>query len=364
MNYFLLILFLMLPFAALFYCGWHLWQMLPLSTLWRIVIIACMVMAFALLFVAVSPSLDRLPMWLATAVYEVGCSAPMVLLYLLLLFLLADLLMAFHLVPRGLLHHSWMGTLCVLGTMVAVFVYGNLHYRNKVRVPITLSAEGKLARPYKLVMVSDLHLGYHNRRDELARWIDLINDEHPDALLVAGDIIDRSIRPLVEQRMAEEWKRLQCPVYACLGNHEYYSGDDNSEDFYQQAGITLLRDRVAVIGKGLHVVGRDDRTNVHRLGLHQLMSGAGRNAYTILLDHQPYHLEQAEKEGVNLQFSGHTHHGQIWPASWITDLIYECAFGPHQRGRTHYYVSSGLGIWGGKFRVGTQSEYVVVTLTP
>ncbi|MBO6216439.1 MAG: metallophosphoesterase, partial [Prevotella sp.] len=84
--------------------------------------------------------------------------------------------------------------------------------------------------------------------------------------------------------------------------------------------------------------------------------------YTILLDHQPYNLEQAEKAGVDFQFSGHTHHGQVWPISWITERIYEDAFGPYQRGNTRYYVSSGIGIWGGKFRIGTQSEYVVAKL--
>ena len=92
------------------------------------------------------------------------------------------------------------------------------------------------------------------------------------------------------------------------------------------------------------------------------MKQADRSKFTILLDHQPYHLEQAERQKIDFQFSGHTHHGQVWPISWITESIYECAFGSHQRGQTHYYVSSGIGIWGGKFRIGTRSEYVVVTI--
>ena len=67
---------------------------------------------------------------------------------------------------------------------------------------------------------------------------------------------------------------------------------------------------------------------------------------------------------MDFQLSGHTHHGQIWPVSWITESIYECAFGQHQRGNTNYYVSSGIGLWGGKFRIGTCSEYVVADITP
>ena len=354
----------LLPLSALVYIGWHVWCLLPLGWMWKVLILALMTGAFLLLFAGIMRSTDRMPMPLAIAVYEIGTSSIIILLYLFMLFLLMDALVALHIVPRDVLHHSWTGTLGIMAVMVAVFTYGNIHYRNKVRVPMTLSSGGKVARPYKLVMASDLHLGYHNRRAELAKWIDLINGEHPDALLIACDIIDRSLRPLVEERMAEEWRRLECPVYACLGNHEYYSGKSGSEYFYQQAGITLLRDSVAVIDNGLCIVGRDDRSNLHRLSLHQLMKGKAGNVYTILLDHQPYHLEQAERQKVDFQFSGHTHYGQVWPISWITDMIYECSFGLYQRGNTRYYVSSGLGIWGGKFRVGTRSEYVVVTLMP
>jgi predicted MPP superfamily phosphohydrolase len=87
-------------------------------------------------------------------------------------------------------------------------------------------------------------------------------------------------------------------------------------------------------------------------------------AFTILLDHQPYNLDRAEAADIDFQLSGHTHRGQVWPISWITDHIYECSWGNHQRGNTRYYVSSGIGIWGGKFRIGTQSEYVVANIIP
>ena len=160
--------------------------------------------------------------------------------------------------------------------------------------------------------------------------------------------------------MHEEFHRLQAPVYACLGNHEYYSDEPDAQRFYQDAGIHLLRDSAATVGD-LTIIGRDDRTNRHRKALKKIITSHSR--YTILLDHQPYHLEQAERAGVDLQFSGHTHHGQVWPISWVTDAIYECAFGSHQRGATRYYISSGLGIWGGKFRIGTRSEYVVADIS-
>lgn len=194
--------------------------------------------------------------------------------------------------------------------------------------------------------------------------MDIINAEHPDLILIAGDIIDISVRPLLEERAAEEFHRFKASVYACLGNHEYYSGSSAAQQFYNDAGIHLLRDSVARIG-GISIIGRDDRTNMRRKPLADIMKQAGIDTttdFTLLLDHQPYHLEEAETCGVDFQFSGHTHHGQVWPVSWITDAIYEDAFGPLTKGGTKYYVSSGMGIWGGKFRIGTRSEYVVLTI--
>ena len=223
-----------------------------------------------------------------------------------------------------------------------------------------------MKQKHRVVMMTDLHLGYHNRADEFRKWVDQVNKEQPEAILIAGDIIDRSIRALTEQDMAAEFRRLKSPVYACLGNHEYYSGEPDAKRFYEKAGIHLLIDDYALVplkgGDTLTVVGRDDRTNKRRARLKNLMEKVPKEYYTLLLDHQPYHLEEAEQAGIDFQLSGHTHYGQVWPISWIEDLIYEKAFGPLQKGKTQYYVSSGIGIWGGKFRIGTRSEYVVAEL--
>ncbi|MBQ6767964.1 MAG: metallophosphoesterase [Prevotella sp.] len=352
------IIFMLLPILALAYLAWHLWCLLPLAAVWKAVIIALGVGSFLLMFLSVARKFDSLPLGLASACYDIGTSSIFVMLYMFMMFLLLDIGRLVRLVPKAWLYDNWVTT-GVLGVLlVGIFVYGNIHYNNKVREELTLTTDKPLQKELKMVLISDMHIGYHNRRSELARWVDLLNAEHADMILVAGDIIDGSMRPLMEERMAEEFRRLNAPVYACLGNHEYYAGDRDAEQFYRDAGIHLLRDSVAMVN-GIAIIGRDDRTNVGRKSVKELAVGG---AYTILLDHQPYHLERTEAAGVDFQFSGHTHHGQVWPISWITDTIYECAFGAYQRGNTRYYVSSGLGIWGGKFRIGTRSEYVVVTL--
>lgn len=354
-------LFMGLPLLVLFYIGWHFWCLLPFSPLWKTLIIALMAGSFLLTFANFSRSTDGMPMPLAIGCYEVANSSLIIMLYLFMLFLLLDLGRLVRLVPRSFLYNNWLTSIGIAAIITVIFTYGYLHYMHKYRENVQLTTGKTLTKPLKLVMMSDLHLGYHNRREELHRWIDIINEEHADAILIAGDIIDMSIRPLKEEKMHEEFNRLNAPIYACLGNHEYYSGEPDAQKFYKQSNIHLLQDSAIVVGD-LCIVGRDDRTNQYRKTLADIMKQADRSKFTILLDHQPYHLEQAEHQKIDFQFSGHTHHGQVWPISWITEAIYECAFGAHQRGDTQYYISSGMGIWGGKFRIGTRSEYVVVTI--
>ena len=320
----------------------------------------CGIFCVALLFMNFGRKFDNMPLSIAQAAYEIGTSSVIVLLYLVILFLVLDLGRLVRLVPKAFLYHNGYVSLGLFLLIFGLFLYGNLHYYNKVRVPLQLKSLKPLPREYKLVMLSDLHLGYHNPRRELARWVDLVNAEHPDFILIAGDIIDGSMRPLIEERMSEEFHRLNAPIYACLGNHEFYAGHPESKQFYQDAGIHLLIDETAVIDSCIVIVGRDDRSNMHRKPIKDLMDN--KNLYSIVLDHQPYNLDRAEAAGVDFQLSGHTHRGQVWPISWITDRIYECSWGSHQRGNTQFYISSGIGIWGGKFRIGTQSEYVVATL--
>ncbi len=393
------LVFFLLPLLGCAYVGLHVWRILPLATVWKWVVVLLMTACFALFILNFVIGLDRVPLTLARVMYNVGNSTLFILLYLFMLFLALDVVaLVLHFarpsvgedMRMGFLRDSLPGTLCVLGFMVALFTYANIHYHNKVRVPMEIDTKGKVTRPLKLVLMSDLHLGYHNGRQEFAKWVDKINAEQPDLVLIGGDIIDISVRPLIEEGVAEEFHRLKAPVYACLGNHEYYSGEPRAQQFYRDAGIHLLRDSVVTLPDygNLTIIGRDDRTNAGRKSVAELVptpnpsrgeggldtlstaeanqtplpSGGVGGGFLLLLDHQPYHLERTAKAGIDFQFSGHTHYGQVWPISWIEDAIYECAYGELTKSNTRFYVSSGIGIWGAKFRIGTQSEYVVLTL--
>ncbi len=358
----LIFLVLLIPLSALAYALWHVWILLPLPTVWRTVVVVLCVMAFLMLFLAMSRGLDRLPMPVAAAMYKIGTSSMIVMLYSTLMFLLLDILRLFHLIPRSALRDNAYMAIAIVAALVLLLVCGNIHYHHKVRQTVTLTTTKALKKDVKIVLISDLHIGYHIRRGELRQWVEMINSERPDIVLIAGDIVDRSMRPVIEDNMAEEFHNIKAPIYACFGNHEYFCDEHKCEAFYKEAGITLLRDSV-VVCDGVTIVGRDDRMNPHRKGLSELLEGVDHDNYIILLDHQPFNLEQSAQAGVGFQFSGHTHHGQVFPMSLATDAFYTIAHGQYSIDNTRYYISSGLGIWGGKYRIGTDSEYVVATLS-
>ena len=351
------IVFLCFLAAELYVC-WRIWQILPFSVAGKTIAAVLFLLGAFIVFAGFGGMLEKLPLAGAAIAYEYGNSVLIFFLYALIAFLLLDVARVLHLVSGNLLKDSAAGSIAVFGGIVLLLAYGGFHYHHKYREEINMEAPG-ISAPMKIVLASDLHLGYHNRRAELRRWVNMINAENPDYVLFAGDLIDISVRPLIEWDYASELRRLKAPVIACLGNHEYYAQEPKSREFYARAGIRLLRDEAVRLGE-LTVIGRNDATDRNRAPLSEIVPSEG--GFKLLLDHQPNDLSEAQRCGIDFQFSGHTHRGQVWPVSWVTGFIFEDPYGHMQKGRTRYYVTSGLGIWGGKFRIGTRSEYVVLSL--
>lgn len=296
--------------------------------------------------------------------------------YMVILLGIFDLLKLFNWKFKYAFYVSFGLTLSILG-------YGYYHYQhpdtqvinlviNKSLIPpgepsefSGAPANGPAGRSLKIVAVSDIHLGYGTDKTMLKGYVERINALQPDLILIGGDLIDNSVVPLRAERMEEELSQLKAPlgIYMVPGNHEYISGIEESIDFIRQTPITLLRDTAVTLPNGIQLVGRDDRHNSRRQSLEELTANLAPSRPVILLDHQPYHLKQTEDAGVDLQFSGHTHHGQIWPLSLVTDYLFELSYGYKSFGNSHIYVSSGLSLWGPPFRIGTDSELVVFDIT-
>ena len=305
---------------------------------------------------------------------DIICSAwPVIFLYLLMAVLLIDLLrLVNHFVPffpAGLQQPTAQTKLWVLATVVClltgIFAAGYYRFSHPKTVELALTVDKNLERPLRVVMVSDLHLGYGIGAKRLQSYVDKINALQPDLLLIAGDLLNSYLEPVKHQHMDEILRKLQAPLgcYVVLGNHEYIGGGlEETVPYLEGAGLRVLRDELVELPVGLTIVGRDDRSNAQRASLESLMADSDPRRAYILLDHQPYHLSAAEQQGVDLMLCGHTHQGQVWPGSQVVKMMYELPYGYMQRGNTHYYVSSGLGIWGPPFRIGTHSELVLIDL--
>jgi predicted MPP superfamily phosphohydrolase len=348
---------------AIFCVSRNLWTILPLGIPARLAAI-CLCIVLLLLMIASFVWGEQLPFALTRWMYRIGTAWFFIFLYLLMAFLLIDLIGLILPKFKPFFIHQWSSTVILLALLAVIFIGGNVVYHHQVRVPLNIKIRKTLKRPLKIVAVSDLHLGYTIGPDEAASWVEKINTEKPDIILIAGDIVDYSIRPLLHDHTANVLAKLHAPlgVYACMGNHDYMAHIDRIIPFIHQTGIRLLRDEVVRPDSSFYLVGRDDRSNPHRKSLKEILKNSDTTQPIILLDHQPYHLEEAEHNGVDFQFSGHTHRGQVFPINLITDALYEKSHGFLKKGPTNIYVSSGIGIWGGKFRIGSRSEYVVINL--
>ncbi|MFC2348683.1 MAG: metallophosphoesterase [Bacteroides sp.] len=257
-----------------------------------------------------------------------------------------------------------------LGVTILVLTLGHIHFRNPVakHQTIELAHSTEQKNSMRVVAVSDLHLGYGINRARLKQYVQRINEQKPNLILIGGDLIDMSVRPLWEENMQEELNKLNAPlgVYMVLGNHEYISGSEAACESIRSTNIRLLRDSVVKLPNGIQIVGRDDRSNPARLPITDLLVQTDPATPVFVLDHQPANWEVEQMVDTNradFSFFGHTHKGQIWPLNFVTSLVYRQDYGYQLRNKTHLYVSSGLGLWGPPFRIGTDSEIVVIDFT-
>ncbi len=359
-----ILLMIILFLGANFYVFYRIWMMIPHNIIARtvFVVLATGVLLSFFMFFFLS---KVFPLNILSVLYRIGTSWIFIFIYLLIIFLTLDLLRITHLVPvKPFMYHNWLGLGIMTGVVTLIMIGGYINYlhKKKISLEIVVDKQNTVNDSLKIVAISDMHLGHGTGSKEFKRWVELINREEPDLLLIAGDIIDNDCRPLYHQQMAEIFHSIKTKygIYAAFGNHEYISNAPQSMKFLQDAGVVVLRDSAVLINDLVYILGRDDRSNHERKSIGELAGNLDKNKPVIMLDHQPYHLEDAEKNSIDLQISGHTHYGQVWPISWITNLMYEKSHGYLKKGNSHIYVTSGIGIWGGKFRIGSNSEYVVI----
>ena len=217
-----------------------------------------------------------------------------------------------------------------------------------------------------------MHLGRLLTAGRLARAVELLAPQQPDAIFYVGDIIDDHIK-LDAEATAAALALAQPPLghWAVPGNHEYISGSiDKSMDFLRRVGMQVLRDQWAVVDNSFVLAGRDDRskpgfTGVQRASLGDILADLPeqyRQLPLVVLDHQPAALDEAREAGAALELSGHTHYGQLWPFNFVVERRYLNPLGLLTLGSFNSIVSAGTGTWGPPLRNTGRAQVLLVTV--
>jgi len=255
------------------------------------------------------------------------------------------------------------------GVLLTMFIgFLNAWHPKISRHTINIEKQAGSHTSLKIVAASDIHLGTIIGPRKTSKLVETINSLQPDIILFAGDVVDEDVQPVIKQNLGENLKQLKASmgVYASTGNHEYIGGVERAVEYLTEHGIEVLRDTSIIINDSFVIASREDRdknrTQHKRKEIGELLRNIDQSLPIILLDHQPYNLQDATDAGIDLQISGHTHHGQLWPFGFITEKIFEVSRGYKQKRNSHFIVSTGFGTWGPPIRTGNRPEILEITL--
>jgi len=353
------------------------WQCLPAESKWRTPYLV-LFLVLALSFIA-GRIMERICLCIVSDLFVwIGSFWLAAMLYFFLIIVFVDLMRLincwlpfFPSLIENMARARQIALIASVTGVLALLVLGlfnALHPRIKT-IELAIPKQATVQR-LNIVAASDIHLGTIIGRKRFCTIVNAISSLQPDIVLFPGDIVDEDLGPVVKQNLGEALTKIQSRygVYAITGNHEFIGGVAAASEYLKKHQVVMLRDSVAFVANSIYVVGREDRSAQHfsgngRAPLAALLASVDKDRPIILMDHQPFHLSEAETNGVDLQLSGHTHHGQLWPLNYITSAVYEVSMGYLKKGCTHYYVSCGVGTWGPPVRIGNTPEIVNIRLT-
>ncbi len=270
-----------------------------------------------------------------------------------------------------LVYRKWVLTVTLTlsaGLIIGGFINAVIPVVKKYDIDINKNAGN--VKSLRIAAVSDIHLGSIIRKRSLKKLSGILADLKPDLVLLLGDIVDGEIGPVMRDDLLKYFVCPHCDhgILGITGNHEFIGGASRTIPYIESKGIRLLKDEVLVIEGGIQLAGRKDRDSERfyggkRLTVEELLAKTDKSKPVILLDHQPFGYDEAVKNGVDLELSGHTHNGQMWPLNHITEMIYELSYGYLKKGNTQFIVSSGYGLWGPRVRSASRSEVLLINLS-
>lgn len=242
--------------------------------------------------------------------------------------------------------------------LIGLSVY-NAYTPKVVHYSVTLD---KPLAPLRIGVASDFHLGKLFGGKQLDQLAAIFTQQKVDLILLPGDIMDDNVDAYLAENMQPHLAKLQAPlgVYATLGNHDFFGEQVAIAEQIQRAGIRVLWDQAVSVDGKFTIIGRNDDLNKIRPTAAQLLQQVNTDLPVLLLDHRPTEIETHSKLPIDLQVSGHTHNGQIFPANLIIKLMYRLGYGYEKIGNGHYFVTSGYGFWGIPMRLGSQAEVLII----
>lgn len=351
------------------YIGWRLLPSLalpPAATTLGIVLLCGSTMAIPLgmgaRFIFSSARVSDAVTWIGAPLMGLFSS-------LLVLTLIRDLLLV--VLPRTLGRDS---ALAVLGGALLITVIGFFNARRiakVVEVAVPIAGLPQPLQGFRIVQISDLHVGPTIKRNYVEGVVKRVNTLHPDLIAVTGDLVDGRVDHLASDIAPLEQMRARHGVYVVTGNHEYYAGVEDWIREFRRLGMLVLMNEHRIIhhdGADLLVAGITDFSAgafdaEHHSDPQRALDGApGGTIPKILLAHQPRSAAAAEQAGYDLQLSGHTHGGQFWPWSLLVPLQQPFTAGLHRLRGLWIYTSRGTGYWGPPKRFGAPSEITLLRL--
>ncbi|MFJ9685562.1 metallophosphoesterase [Streptomyces bacillaris] len=232
------------------------------------------------------------------------------------------------------------------------------------RVTVPLAKLPRAAHGFRIAVVSDIHIGPILGRAHTRRIVDAINSTSPDLVAVVGDLVDGSVADLGSAAEPLAGLRARHGSFFVTGNHEYFSGAEQWVNHVRELGLIPLENARVEMG-GFDLAGVNDiagETEGQGPDFGRALGDRDRSRAAVLLAHQPVVIHDAVEHGVDLQLSGHTHGGQLWPGNYLAELANPTVAGLERYGDTQLFVSRGAGAWGPPVRVGAPADITVVQL--
>ena len=253
----------------------------------------------------------------------------------------------------------------ILFLSAGVVVFGVINFNTIRTSEYQIEIPGKASETdhLKIAFVADFHLQERTNIHFVEKFVKKIENIKPDLMVFGGDIVegDGEDENMIDYEKLLKGISARYGVFGVLGNHEHYSGQDKGS-FFDRAGIKVLCDTIIVIHNSFNLGGRNDSHLKSRIPIGDLMKYAIDTLPVILIDHRPTEIDLVSRTTADIQLSGHTHNGQLFPINLITNSIYIVSWGHKEIGNTHFFVTSGIRLWGPPVRTTGKSEIMVIDI--